>query len=236
MISQIKILYNSEKIFIIRKISLEALTERQKRVLECIVKFQEEHNYPPSIIEICQRLGIRSTNGVAGHIRALIKKGYIEKTSKARTIKITRKAREIFLSKESGEFNQKANLVPLLGLIPAGIPVLSEANIEKMLPIPSEIRSEGVYALKVIGDSMIEDGILDGDIIIVDTKLNPQYGDIVVALVNDEVTVKRYYPQKGIIELKPANKKMASIYIPSSSLIIQGVVIGLQRYYQNYYR
>lgn len=215
---------------------METLTERQKKVLDCIVKFQEEHNYPPSIIEICQRLGIRSTNGVAGHIRALIKKGYIEKTSKARTIKITHKAREIFLSDESEEFNHSANLVPLLGLIPAGTPILSEANIKRMLPIPSEIKSEGVYALEVTGDSMIDDGILDGDIIIVDTKLNPQYGDIVVALVDDEVTVKRYYPQNGIIELKPANKKMASIYVSPHSLKIQGVVIGLQRFYQNHYR
>jgi len=207
---------------------LEKLTERQKKVLECIVKLQEEQNSSPSIIEICQRLGIRSTNGVAGHIKALIRKGYIEKTSKARSIKLTNKAREFFSLPTSNQ----SNFVPLLGLIPAGPPVLSEAQIEKMIPIPPELNSEGVYALKVVGDSMIEDGIFDGDIIIVNTKIIPKPGDIIVALVNDEVTVKRYYPRNNTIELKPSNRKMSSIYVSPNSLKIQGVVIGLQRYYK----
>ncbi|MCX8064518.1 MAG: transcriptional repressor LexA [Candidatus Hydrogenedentes bacterium] len=207
---------------------MEDLTERQKRVLECIIKFIREQNYTPSIIEICQSLGIRSTNGVAGHIKALVKKGYIEKTSKARSIRLTEKVRDL-VSPNNIKLNK---LVPLLGLIPAGTPVFSEANIEKMIPLPLETETEGVYALRVVGDSMIEDGIFEGDIIFVDSKTSPQNGDIIVALVNDEVTVKRFYLHENIIELKPANQKMNSIFVLPECVKIQGVVIGLQRFYK----
>lgn len=208
---------------------MEELTERQKRVLECIVELQMEQNYSPSIIEICQRLGIRSTNGVAGHIKALIRKGYIEKTSKARSIKLTSKAQSI-VSLEPKPLSDK--YIPLVGLIPAGPPILSEANIEKMLPFPMDTDPEGVYALRVVGESMIEDGILEGDIVFVDTKILPKPGDIIVALVNDEVTVKRFYPHDDVIELRPSNRNMSPLFVHPDAIKIQGVVIGLQRFYK----
>ncbi|HOK09108.1 MAG TPA: transcriptional repressor LexA [Candidatus Hydrogenedens sp.] len=200
------------------------LTQRQKEVLDCIHDFQERMNYSPSILEICERLKIRSTNGVAGHIRALIRKGYLERSSKARTLKLTPKA-QWFLEPS------KTRMVPLLGRIPAGFPVSVEANIEKLIPLGFERKTDGVYALRVTGESMIEDGIFEGDIIFVDSKKQPCKGDIVVALVDGEVTVKRFFPEGKYVELRPANRKMKPIRVPSHRFLLQGVVIGLQRNY-----
>jgi len=205
--------------------SNEKLTQRQKEVLECIQKFQEQMNYPPSILEICERLGIRSTNGVVGHIRSLIRKGYLERSSKARSIKLTPRAQRLCQP-------QTNPLIPLLGRIPAGSPVSVEENIEKLIAPNLDNKTDGIFALKVTGESMIEDGILEGDIILVDSQKQAHTGDIVVALVNDEVTVKRFYPQGKITELRPANRNMKPIHVPANQITIQGVVIGLQRNYR----
>ncbi|HOV32582.1 MAG TPA: transcriptional repressor LexA [Candidatus Hydrogenedens sp.] len=205
--------------------SNEKLTQRQKEVLECIQKFQEQMNYPPSILEICEQLGIRSTNGVVGHIRSLIRKGYLERSSKARSIKLTSRAQLLCQSKT-------AQLIPLLGQIPAGSPVSVEENAEKLIAHNLDKKIEGVFALKVTGESMIEDGILEGDIILVDSRKQAHKGDIVVALVNGEVTVKRFYPQGKITELRPANRTMKPICVSTNQITIQGVVIGLQRNYK----
>ncbi len=205
--------------------SNEKLTQRQKEVLECIQKFQEQMNYPPSILEICEQLGIRSTNGVVGHIRSLIRKGYLERSSKARSIKLTPRAQRLCQP-------QTNPLIPLLGRIPAGSPVSVEENIEKLIVPNLDNKTDGIFALKVTGESMIEDGILEGDIILVDSQKQAHTGDIVVALVNDEVTVKRFYPQGKITELRPANRNMKPIHVPANQITIQGVVIGLQRNYR----
>jgi len=205
--------------------SNEKLTQRQKEVLECIQKFQEQMNYPPSILEICEQLGIRSTNGVVGHIRSLIRKGYLERSSKARSIKLTPRAQRLCQP-------QTNPLIPLLGRIPAGSPVSVEENIEKLIAPNLDNKTDGIFALKVTGESMIEDGILEGDIILVDSQKQAHTGDIVVALVNDEVTVKRFYPQGKITELRPANRNMKPIHVPANQITIQGVVIGLQRNYR----
>lgn len=205
--------------------SEKELTHRQREVLECIRDFQEQLHYSPSILEICERLGIRSTNGVAGHIRALIRKGYVERSSKARSLKLTTRAQWLFQTLDN-------RMVPLLGSISAGSPFYVEENIQQMMPFNMNRKTDGVFALKVTGESMIEAGIFDGDIIFVDSKKSAHPGDIVVALINDEVTVKRFYPKEKFIELRPANRKMKVIRVPANQVIIQGVVIGLQRNYE----
>lgn len=201
------------------------LTQRQKAVLECIREFQEKLHYSPSILEICEHLRIRSTNGVVGHIRALIRKGYLERSSKARSLRLTPQAQWLFQSSNN-------HMVPLLGNISAGSPFNAEENIEQMIPFFPNRKTDGVFALKVQGESMIEAGIFDGDIIFVDSHKRAYSGDIVVALINDEVTVKHFYPREKIVELRPANRKMKPIRVPANQVIIQGVVIGLQRNYE----
>lgn len=203
----------------------QELTQRQKEVLECIHEFQEQLQYAPSILEICERLHIRSTNGVAGHIRALIRKGYLDRSSKARSLKLTQKAHRIFQS-----FNNR--MVPLLGRISAGSPLYVEENVEQMILFSPDRKTDGVFALRVQGESMIEAGIFDGDIIFVDSKKQAHSGDIVVALVNDEVTVKKFYPKEKYVELRPANRKMKPFRVPANQVLIQGIVIGLQRSYE----
>ncbi len=207
------------------KMSDKELTLRQKEVLECIYHFQEQNQYAPSIIEICEQLGINSTNGVVGHIRALIRKGYIERTSKARSLRLTSQAQRLFRSLDN-------RMVPLLGRISAGSPLYVEENIEQMIPFNLNRKTEGVFALKVQGESMIEAGIFDGDIIFVDSRKRPYSGNIVVALVNDEVTVKRFYPKEKFVELHPANRKMKPIRVPAHQVTVQGVVIALHRSYE----
>ncbi len=201
------------------------LTQRQKEVLECIRKLQEQLQYTPSIQEICEQLQIRSTNGVARHIHALIRKGYLERSSKARSLKFTPLAQKLFHPNHN-------NMIPLLGRISAGSPIYAEENIEQMIPFYLRERTDGIFALRVQGESMIEAGIFDGDIILVDSKKKAKTGDIVVALVNDEVTVKHFFPKDKYIELKPANQKMKPIRVPANQVTIQGVVIALQRSYE----
>ncbi len=123
-------------------------------------------------------------------------------------------------------------MVPLLGRISAGSPFYVEENVEQMIPFSPNRKTEGVFALRVQGESMIEAGIFDGDIIFIDSKKQAHSGDIVVALVNDEVTVKQFYPKEKYIELRPANHKMKPIRVPANQVLIQGVVIGLQRNYE----
>ncbi|HPV37833.1 MAG TPA: transcriptional repressor LexA, partial [Candidatus Hydrogenedentes bacterium] len=122
-----------------------------------------------------------------------------------------------------------ATMVPLVGRIAAGFPILAEEHIDDTIPVSPALGLEDGYSLRVQGDSMIEDGILDGDILLVDPKRRPRKGDIVVALVQDEATVKRFYPQGEMVELRPANAAMQTLIFPARDVQIQGIVVGLQR-------
>lgn len=204
------------------------LTKRQEEVLRCIVEFQSECDYAPSIMDICERMGIRSTNGVVGHIRALMRKGFLERSSKARSLRLTDLAKRLYVK----EKEKPPTMIPLVGRISAGLPITAEENIERWITFEGLSTKSGLFALRVVGDSMIEAGIFDGDIIIVDPKKVPKAGDIVVALVGGEVTVKRFYIHDNKIELRPANRMMKSIFVPAKQVSIQGVVVGLQRLYE----
>ncbi|HOD50874.1 MAG TPA: transcriptional repressor LexA [Candidatus Hydrogenedentes bacterium] len=200
----------------------KGLTRRQADILHFIVRCIRDNGMPPTIAEIGRRFNISSTNGVNDHLVALERKGCIERTSKARSIRVTGEG-------AAGLYGAGATMVPLVGRIAAGIPILAEENIEDTIPVAPALGVEGGYALRVQGDSMIEDGILEGDTIIVDPQRRVRRGDIVVALVNDEATVKHFYAQGDMVELRPANAAMQPIRVPARDVQVQGVVVGLQR-------
>jgi repressor LexA len=190
--------------------------------LQFIIDSIRERGMPPTIAEIGLRFKIASTNGVNDHLVALDRKGYIERSSKARSIRVTEKA-------SAGLYNSEVGVLPLVGRIAAGQPILAEENIEGHVPVEAAMAKPGAFCLRVQGESMIEDGILDGDTIIVSPDTRPKQGDVVVALINDEATVKRYHRHGDMIELRPANRTMQPILAPARSVQLQGVVIALQR-------
>ncbi|MBX3177195.1 MAG: transcriptional repressor LexA [Candidatus Hydrogenedentes bacterium] len=199
------------------------LTRRQRDVLDYIIECIRDRGMPPTIAEIGEEFGIASTNGVNDHLVALERKGYIERSSsKARGITITQKA-------AAGLYQSEVGVLPLVGNVAAGVPILAEENIEGHVPVDAGLAQRRAFCLRVRGDSMIEDGILDGDIIIVDQERRPRAGDVVVALVEDEATVKHYYPRGASVELRPANAAMDTMVFPARAVSLQGVVVALQR-------
>jgi repressor LexA len=200
----------------------KGLTKRQHAVLNFIIDCIRERGCPPTIAEICQEFGISSTNGANDHLCALEKKGYIERSSKARSIRLTEKNITAFPPVNAG-------VLPLLGRVAAGQPLLAQENIEGYVPVSASLAEEKAYCLRVNGESMVEDGILDGDIIIVSQDRPARPGDIVVALVEDEATVKHYHPDGSYVELRPANAAMRPMRFPAAQVMLQGVVVALQR-------
>lgn len=198
------------------------LTPRQAAILEYIVESIRDNGCPPTIAEIGEAFDIASTNGVNDHLNALEKKGYIIRSPKARGIRVTEKA-------AAGLYHASGGSLPLVGSIAAGCPILAEENIERQIVVSPQLARMQGFCLRVRGDSMVEDGILDGDIIIVDQQRKPKAGDTVVALMGDDATVKRYHPRGSKVELRPANSTMKPIVVPASSVVIQGVVVALQR-------
>ena len=202
----------------------KGLTERQQTILDFIIENIRENGYPPTIAEIGIRFSIASTNGVNDHLQSLERKGYITRSPKARGIHVSRHA-------APGLYQGDVGTAPLVGQVAAGYPILAEENIEGDIPVSGRLARGRTFCLKVVGESMIEDGILDGDIIIVDQEKRPRTGDIVVALVHDEATVKHYHPRGQNTELRPANRTMQPMTYPTNEVLIQGVVVGLQRTY-----
>ncbi len=198
------------------------LTSRQSQVLEFIIRSIRDLGYPPTIAEIGKEFRIASTNGVNDHLVALERKGYIARSSKARGIRVTEKA-------AAGLYRSEVGVLPLVGRIAAGQPILAEENVEGSVPVSSQLAKEATYCLRVQGDSMIEDGILDGDVIIVSQRTSAAPGDVVVALVDGEATVKRFYAHADIVELRPANAAMKPMLLHAEDVRLQGVVLALQR-------
>jgi repressor LexA len=201
------------------------LTGRQNLVLKKIYDYILVNSYPPSIRELAGMLYINSPRGISDHLYSLERKGYIERRSSARSIKLTWKALQIL-----GQNTEKEALyLPLVGRIAAGRPVLAEENIEDHIPFPADmIRGNADFALRVHGDSMIGDHILNGDIIAVRSQPVAENGDIVVALIDDEAVVKRYYRKEKHVELRSSNPKYMPMLMKSDP-IIQGKVVAVQR-------
>jgi repressor LexA len=199
------------------------LTKRQQDILDFIITCIRVHGCPPTIAEVGKEFGISSTNGVNDHLVALERKGFIERSPKARGIRVIDHGGVPLYGTEVG-------MLPLLGRIAAGQPLLAQEYVETYLPVAPAFSRPGNYCLRVSGESMIEDNILDGDIILIDRSRRPRTGDIVVALVaNEEATVKRWYPHGDMIELRPANATMSPMLYPAQDVELQGVVVGLQR-------
>ncbi|NOX35915.1 MAG: transcriptional repressor LexA [Calditrichaeota bacterium] len=204
---------------------MKDLTPRQREVLEFIARYMTERGYAPSYQEIADAFGIASKQGVVRHLEALCRKGYIERdTTTARSIRIV--APEYQLASSGAEVVE----LPLIGRVSAGFPILAEENIEDTVVIPRRlIRTEGRYfVLRVQGDSMVNAGILNGDLVIVRSTRQAEPGSIVVALVGDEVTVKRLIVQGNRKYLKAENPAYPDI-VPESEWQIQGKVVGLIR-------
>lgn len=198
------------------------LTKRQRAILEYVADTIEEHGFPPTIQEIGAHFGIVSTNGVHDHLRALERKGYIERSSKARSIRITQKG-------AAGLMRPEVGTLPLVGRVAAGSPLLALENIEDYVTVSTRLAKRDAFCLRVMGDSMIDAGILEGDIIVVDRGRRPERGAVVVALVDGEATVKYFYPHKDMVELRPANTRLRSVLHPATTVLIQGVVVALHR-------
>lgn len=204
----------------------ELLTEKQEAVLEFIEKYQMEHGSSPTLREMREFFGVSSDNSILKHLKALEEKGFINKDDTPRGIKLLSSVREKL---QSGEFK-----LPLLGMVPAGGPVLTEEYIERWMNVGEDAvyRMKDSYLLRVKGDSMMDVGIYEDDILVVCGSLEPKERDVVVALVDNQNTVKRYMKDKdGRVYLKPENSNYDNIY-PEGELCIQGVVTGLLRYYK----
>jgi repressor LexA len=214
---------------------MQGLTQRQQMVLDFIRQSIHDRGYPPTLREIGARMGIRSTNGVNDHLRALERKGYLTREDmKSRALRPTA------LGAPVGEATlEPANDVDLVevqvvGRVAAGFPLLAQEHVIDTVRIDRTLVKGGreVFGLKVHGDSMVEAGILSGDYIFVKKQLTANRGEIVVALIGDEATVKYYFPEKDHVRFQPANKNMAPIYVRLSDFkptMLLGIVVGVFR-------
>jgi repressor LexA len=196
------------------------LTQRQKEILTFVQRYTDTHGYPPSVREIGQAMGLTSSSTVHSHLEALARKGFLRRdTSKPRALEILR----------SGHGPQPRTVpVPVIGQVTAGVPILAEQNIEDYLAVPAEFADGAeTFVLRVRGDSMIEAGILDGDFLIVRRQQTADNGDIVVARIGDEATVKRFYREGDRVRLQPANQALEPTYVRDP--VIEGKAVGVLR-------
>ena len=199
----------------------DKITAKQEEILEYMKETILKKGYPPAVREICEAVHLKSTSSVHSHLSTLEEKGFIRRDpTKPRTIEIL---------DDTFNFNRREMTnVPVVGAVAAGQPLLAEQNIEDYFPIPVELLPNAdTFMLRVKGDSMINAGILDGDQIIVEQTPSAQNGDIVVALLEDSATVKRFYREDGHYRLQPENDYMDPIIV--DHVDIQGKVIGLFR-------
>lgn len=202
----------------------EDLTQKQIEILLYIKSEVQRKGYPPSVRELCRGVNIKSTSTVHGHLEKIEAKGYIRKDpTKPRAIEILDKNDDFLL------ISKKTIDVPILGKVTAGTPILAVENIEDTYPVPIEIvEGHDVFMLKIQGESMIDAGILDGDLVLVQQQRDARNGDIVVALLEDEeATVKRFFKEENFIRLQPENQFMEPIMTKEVSIL--GKVIGLYR-------
>ena len=194
-------------------------TKRQQEVLEFIKAHLIEKCFPPTVREIAAHFGFASPLSAQLHINALIKKGFLKKTPfKQRSLEII------------GLKPAEDTKIPLLGRVRAGAPILATEDIENYINIDKKLfRTEDGFALRVTGDSMIEAGILEGDIALIAPEKEPRNRDIVVALIEDEATIKRFFLKKNIVTLMPENKEMGPMTFKAKDVTIIGKVIGIMR-------
>ncbi|MCQ2106621.1 MAG: transcriptional repressor LexA [Fibrobacter sp.] len=208
--------------------SRKELTSRQEEILEYIKKYSKENRMPPTVREIGNHFSISSTNGVRSILAALIKKGYINRSPRlSRGIEILDNDKN-----EAGEVVNNTIEIPIVGNVAAGTPILAVQNLEGTVTIDRDFlasRSD-VFALRVRGDSMINAGIFDGDLVFARQQKTAERGEIIVAQVDDGATVKYYHPIADHVELRPANPKYNPIIVKNDKdFSIAGRVIGVMR-------
>ena len=216
---------------------MQGLTARQEQVLSYIRQSILDRGYPPTLREIGAHMGIRSTNGVNDHLRALERKGYLTREDmKSRALRPRDMDMGAVLSGESkSKRADDADLVsvPILGRVAAGMPLYAEEHLLDTVRIDQSLLKSGeIFGLRVTGDSMIDAGIMNGDYVFIRKQSAAQRGDIVVALIGDEATVKRYFPEKDYIRFQPENKAMAPILVRATDFkptMLLGVVVGVYR-------
>ena len=218
------------------KRNTKELTVRQKQILRYITKQIQSNGYAPSVREIGKAVGLSSTATVHSHLQKLEKLGYIKKENqKGRTLRILKKEDDLYepkrLQREPSKafYNKKEMVdVPVVGKITAGSPILAVQNVTDTFPIPLDfVGNSQSFMLVVSGESMIEAGILDGDYILVRRQNVAENGEIIVALIDDEATVKTFYKDKDHIRLQPENSTMDPIIVPDCKIL--GKVIGVFR-------
>ncbi len=196
---------------------MEKLKPKEQKVLDYIKNFKMENGYAPSVRDVCRDLNYKSTSTVHMYLNRLERFGYISKGDG--------KSRAITFNDDT----PKVTAVPIVGTVAAGLPILAEENFEGYIGFVGEKNESGLFALKVKGESMIEAGILDGDIVIAEKTCYAENGEIVVALVENEATVKTFFRENGHYRLQPENSTMEPIIV--SEVDILGKVIASQRSY-----
>ncbi len=215
----------------IRRMKDGTLNKREKGIVKFIEKSVEENGYAPSVREIGKAVGLKSTATVHGYLARLQELGYIKKEdNKGRTLTLLKNSSGASFKKERKDFYLEKELVdvPLVGKITAGEPILAVENVTDTFPIPIDfVGNSDSFMLTVRGESMIEAGILNGDYILVRKQNNANNGEIVVALIEEEATVKTFYKEKDHIRLQPENSTMDPIIVPNCEIL--GKVIGVFR-------
>lgn len=202
-------------------------SDKQKQILDFVNRQVQEKGYPPSVREICKAVGFKSTSTVHSYLTILEEKGLIVKEpTKTRALKVVdknKKSLEGYISK------QEIENVPIVGKVTAGQPILAVENIEDTFPVPIEyLENSTTFILRIKGNSMINKGIFDGDLVIVKQQSTAKNGDIVVALIDDEATVKTFYKEKDHFRLQPENDDYEPIIV-KDNLSILGKVVALFR-------
>ncbi len=204
--------------------AFEKTTAKQQEILDYIKSEILKKGYPPTVREICETVGLKSTSSVHSHLETLEKNGFIRRDpTKPRAIEIC----------DDGFQMLRTEMVslPIIGNVAAGLPILAEENIESYFPVPADIVPKGEsFILNVHGDSMINVGIFDGDRVFVNTCSTAENGEIVVALIDDSATVKTFYKEDGHIRLQPENDSMPPIIVDDCQIL--GRVFGIFRFYR----
>ena len=200
------------------------ISKKQLEILEYIKSQILERGFPPAVREICEAVNLKSTSSVHSHLETLEKNGYIRRDPT--------KPRAIEILDDSFNLTRREMVnVPIVGQVAAGEPILAQENIENYFPIPTEFMPNNqTFLLQVKGESMINAGILDGDMVLVEQASTASNGDMVVALIEDGATVKTFYKEEGIFRLQPENDSMEPIIVSEVSIL--GKVIGVFRFFK----
>lgn len=202
----------------------KGLTKRQEAILQYIMEYVRDEGYPPSIREIGAAFKIGSLRGVTVHLDALERKGYISRANTPRSIRIVH---------PSYQGSDQVAMLPLVGSIAAGTPIHAQEHVEDMIPVPLNMvrNCEGAYLLRVRGDSMIGDGIMPRDLVIIKPQKTANQGDLVAVLLEDEATVKRFHRDKDGVRLLASNPNYDPIPVNTDNSAVLGRVVGLIRDY-----